>query len=438
MSDQSSDPDRPQYPKLSGRAAEMLGPERVAAHQRGRLQGAMVEAVDRKGYAAVSVSELVALAGVSKTVFYRHFADKEDCFLETYTEIVRLGTEQIEAAYHEVEGVEGRLRAAFGAFIALATAYGPAGRLVFLASLELGGAAVPAREEAGGRFEAVLAQALAEPDGASVSPLTIRALIGGTREVVYRRMEAEEPERLQEEVEALVDWGLRYRRAAGKGSPAARLLAEVADGSGRPDRHIDWDGPPGSKHARRTLSQRDRIIRATAQLAAEDGYGSLTVNSISARAGTSNQTFYANFESKTDAFLAAFDALGRCAFEQTLAAVDSEDGRVEGGAAGIVVLLEYLAANPMHRRLVFFELPAAGRAARSRAEAMFDVFIRLLEPPELPAPASVRPSRLILEALAGGISAVCEHEEVAGRGDSLPRLAEELINFVLVAFGITE
>jgi hypothetical protein len=64
------------FPKLSPRTPG-VDPDDVARHQRNRLIGAMVVAVSRKGYDAVTVGELVAVAGVSKTAFYRQFANKE-------------------------------------------------------------------------------------------------------------------------------------------------------------------------------------------------------------------------------------------------------------------------------------------------------------------------------------------------------------------------
>src|SRR4051812_38560372 len=52
--------------------------------QRERMLDAMARAVGSKGYAKVTVSDVVALAGVSRRTFYEHFADKEECFLESY------------------------------------------------------------------------------------------------------------------------------------------------------------------------------------------------------------------------------------------------------------------------------------------------------------------------------------------------------------------
>src|SRR3954462_1896537 len=57
----------------------------VTRTQRERMLDAMARAVAPKGYAKLTVSDVVALAGVSRRTFYEHFADKEECFLETYS-----------------------------------------------------------------------------------------------------------------------------------------------------------------------------------------------------------------------------------------------------------------------------------------------------------------------------------------------------------------
>jgi AcrR family transcriptional regulator len=66
--------------------AEGWESDRAAAvgTQRERMLEATVRAVAAKGYAKVTVADIVALAGVSRRTFYEHFSDKEDCFLETY------------------------------------------------------------------------------------------------------------------------------------------------------------------------------------------------------------------------------------------------------------------------------------------------------------------------------------------------------------------
>src|SRR5262245_47451767 len=70
------------YPKL--KPGPGLPTEDVAAHQRGRLQEAMVELVAEHGYNGFAVATLSNRASVSKRDFYKHFGGKEECFLATY------------------------------------------------------------------------------------------------------------------------------------------------------------------------------------------------------------------------------------------------------------------------------------------------------------------------------------------------------------------
>jgi AcrR family transcriptional regulator len=65
----------------SGRARHGLSAEEVAAMQRARLLDGLIEAVARKGYAALTVGDISAAARVSRRTFYEHFRDKEDCFM---------------------------------------------------------------------------------------------------------------------------------------------------------------------------------------------------------------------------------------------------------------------------------------------------------------------------------------------------------------------
>lgn len=58
--------------------------QELRASQRGRLICAVADAVAAQGYAATSVADVIALAGVSRKAFYEHFEDKEACFLASY------------------------------------------------------------------------------------------------------------------------------------------------------------------------------------------------------------------------------------------------------------------------------------------------------------------------------------------------------------------
>jgi AcrR family transcriptional regulator len=66
-----------------------LSPEFIAEHQRERLLAAISTSLDENGYDHTTVSAIASRAGVSKSDFYRHFPDKDACFLTAYDEAVK-------------------------------------------------------------------------------------------------------------------------------------------------------------------------------------------------------------------------------------------------------------------------------------------------------------------------------------------------------------
>src|SRR3954454_2857364 len=77
-------------PRELPRGPHRLTREAVMASQRGRMLDAMAQAVAEKGYAATTVADVIAGAGVSRKTFYEQFRDKEDCFLAAYDTGVEL------------------------------------------------------------------------------------------------------------------------------------------------------------------------------------------------------------------------------------------------------------------------------------------------------------------------------------------------------------
>lgn len=59
-------------------------PDAMPASQRARMLDAVTRAVAEKGYAAVTVGDVVSRAGVSRRTFYEQFSDKQECFLAAY------------------------------------------------------------------------------------------------------------------------------------------------------------------------------------------------------------------------------------------------------------------------------------------------------------------------------------------------------------------
>jgi AcrR family transcriptional regulator len=59
----------------------------VADRQRERLLRAIVAAVSERGYTDTTIADVVRIARTSRSAFYENFADKEECFLETYKQM---------------------------------------------------------------------------------------------------------------------------------------------------------------------------------------------------------------------------------------------------------------------------------------------------------------------------------------------------------------
>ena len=52
--------------------------------RRNAIVKAMIRVAGGKGYLATSVADVIAEAGTSRTTFYKHFRDKQECFLAAY------------------------------------------------------------------------------------------------------------------------------------------------------------------------------------------------------------------------------------------------------------------------------------------------------------------------------------------------------------------
>jgi AcrR family transcriptional regulator len=61
-----------------------LTPEEVAAHQRERIVAAIGRVVAEQGFGALTVERVLTAAGVSRSTFYDHFANKQEAVLEAH------------------------------------------------------------------------------------------------------------------------------------------------------------------------------------------------------------------------------------------------------------------------------------------------------------------------------------------------------------------
>jgi AcrR family transcriptional regulator len=393
--------------------------------------GAMLEAVSRHSYRSTTLEELVGLAGVSFTTFYEHFESKEACFFATFDEIVRQGRERVGRAYRQEGNFEQRLRAGLEAFMDLVQEEPAAVNLVIAESLSLGARGVTHLQEANAQFEVLVRQSFEQgASEAKVSEVTTRAIVAGIQRVVYRRIRIGQLKELPGLVDELQRWALSYRNPVDQHLLGASASTAAALPAPNPS-ELSWDEPPNSPRSRSMLTQRERIIRGTAHAVMERGFPKLSIPAISSNAGVSNQTFYEHFNSRQEAFLAAFEALLDDALQATSGAMAKPGGSPDPAGVGLRTVLQYIADNEIFARIAFFELPTIGTAGLDAAESGIERFTAAIKVQELPEEFGEPVSEVIREAIGGGIWAVIQHEIAEDRAASLPELAPEVLNLAL-------
>lgn len=195
--------------------------------------------------------------------------------------------------------------------------------------------------------------------------------------------------------------------------------------------------PPGRQRLSRdfiTKHQRARIITALAEEIAEKGYRAVTVADIVRAAGIARNTFYENFSSKEDCFLAAQDfavveALRRVVDAATR--VESWQARVD---AGLAAFLEYVAGEPALARTCIVEALSAGPSALARYEESLQAFIPLFRIGRKVSPHGDELPATLEETLIGGIFWIICKRIIDGETDQLELLLPELVEFALTPY----
>ena len=176
-----------------------------------------------------------------------------------------------------------------------------------------------------------------------------------------------------------------------------------------------------------------RIMKAVAELTAEQGYEATKISDIVRRAGVARKTLYDNFEGKEEVFLAAFDAardevLGRV--EEGSAGVDDGDwqDRVEGGLAA---LLGYVAEQPTLARMCMIEALSATPATTKRYEDALEAFVELAE---RALPEDKQLPDTIAETLVGGVAWIVYQQIRRGEAERAEDLLPELTEFMMAPY----
>ncbi len=442
------------YPGKLPRGPHSLTREQVAANQRLRVGMAMLEAVGEKGYVAMTVSDVVGRAGVSRKAFYQHFANKEECFLATYDTIAREGRRRVARAVRDAHGHPDRMETSIRAVFEAGMENPDALRLAITEITAVGTAGIERRERAIVEYGQLLHDGLRTGPtadlGANVAlpDTTLRALAGGLNRVLVTCLQNSRRTKPLELIPDLTCWISTYHPA-----PKAFVAGLKATRQRRKRTHAKQLGgrAPGTLSPRQDLrrtvrsgypasrsfvvhNQRERILDAVTNLTASSGYGNLTVEDIAAEASVSLQAFYEHFESKEDAFLVAYELGHAKAFsfvEQAFA--EAPSWRI-GVRDGLCSLMSYLASEPAFARLSLMGTGVATPRAYEISNRGVAAYARLLTPGFEEAPKRKRPPQITVDAITGGLQEMFLHYAAQGRIEDLPELTADATYVALAPF----
>jgi AcrR family transcriptional regulator len=389
--------------------------EEAERNQRERLFAAMVATVAEKGYEATTVADLVELSGVSRSAFYRHFDDKQACFLAAIEAMVEPTLQRLAGDESAPAGIE-RARKAFESLIETIVSQPAASKMCIVEIYAAGpeGAALVDRvmDSATALAAGLLEQV---PERKGMPPELVRSIVGGIQKVIHKRLYRGQEGELLDLVPQLWQWLFCYpvppgplratRRRSVKALPFAERQALA--------------NPP------------ERVLRALAAVVGEKGYPDTTVAEIVERAETSQRTFYEHFNNKEDAIVAALDSGSAHMLAAALPAFRRAPDWQHAVHDTIEAMFAFGAEEPEYARMGGVEMYAAGKRALDQREVVTEGMEGLLAPgyelkPDTPPIAA--------EAVGGALySLLYDHVNTKGP-ETLPELVPTLVYVTLAPF----
>jgi AcrR family transcriptional regulator len=389
--------------------------EEAERNHRERLFAAMVASVVEKGYESTRVADLVALSGISRSAFYRQFADKKECFLAAAEELIEPTVSVMAQAEHAASGEE-RMREAVEAFLALVVSQPAASKMCFVEIYAAGPEAVTLIDRALETFEEFASAQFEQIPGREGMPREmVRAMIGGLQKVVHKRLYRDEQDSLVELAPQICDWWLSYPPPPGPLDPPKKRRTKRRSF----DERQAIDSPP------------DRVLRALAATVAEKGYPGATVAEIVDRAATSQRTFYENFANKEEALLAALDRGSAQMLANTLPAFRRAQDWQHAVRTAYEEMFSFGLEEPEYSRLGAVEMYAAGKRALQTRDTIMEGLEALLAPGYELAPDT---PPIAAEAIGGAIYALVFDKVKATGPESLPELVPMATYMTLAPF----
>jgi AcrR family transcriptional regulator len=188
-------------PSLAHKPGPSTGPERAEA-QRTLLLDAMTRAAGELGYEACRVEDVLGLSGLSRSTFYKFFADKRECFMAAFEVAVEGLFAAAEAAAGSV-GPESRLEAGIAAVLGKLAGEPATARLAMVEIRTVGAEGEERFETASKRFVGLIAEGQCLPPPGIELELAERAVCIVTT-VLWMEIGAGRTKELERLVPALV------------------------------------------------------------------------------------------------------------------------------------------------------------------------------------------------------------------------------------------
>jgi len=182
--------------------------------------------------------------------------------------------------------------------------------------------------------------------------------------------------------------------------------------------------------------QRERLIVAMLNAAADLGYLETDFHDLIGRAGVSRPTFYEHFSNKEDCFLAAFDTSAE-RLRKKIDAAARKGGEVwrDRVRFSLQAILRFASHEPDTARTMVVEARAASAAAvRRRVELMDEFALCLQSQAEELLPAGPPHGTMTASGIVGGVESVLYSRLCRQEHDQFESLLPSLMHFVVLPY----
>jgi len=407
----------------------------MAGDRERRIREALLDLVDERGYANVTVADVVAHAGVEQAEFDASFADKEELCVAVFDDISGLAQEQVMAAFEAGDGWRNSLRASAYAMVRFMREHPREVSFGALHILAAGDLAQVYREQQLQQWVDLIdlgRQEMDDPD--SVGRAVAEGALGSIHGRLLKELEkGEGTASLERFVPELMYIAVRPYLGHEVAREELAIPPPPPEEAKLPMRLTRLPrGRHGLPREFVVKNQRDRLIAATVAVVAKNGFDETTIAQICAAASVSRRTFYAYFASKEECFLAAYDSILEHLRIATDAAAAREVGWTAVVRAKLRAGLEFFAANPDLAKFSMGVGQQGGEEVAARSRTATDEALDYLC--EGMPPGTRVPPKVVTVSLLGGMAALILRKVNNGEGEDLPDLLPDLVELFLAPF----